>query len=253
MISEQVFNYLLYAWMGMAVVVFFILKKVVVPYGRHTSDSWGLKINNRVGWVIMEIPVLIVFSWFFFSGNVTKSAPVYVFYFLFAFHYINRIFIFPVKIKSKSKQMPVVIVLFAICFNLINGFFNGFWLGSLTHIYDHSWFYDPRFVTGFLLFIVGMYLNITSDNKLIRLRKGGKSGYYIPHGGLFNYVSSPNLLGEIIEWTGWAILCWNMPAASFALWTMANLIPRAQNHHEWYIDKFSDYPANRKAIFPKIL
>ncbi len=30
----------------------------------------------------------------------------------------------------------------------------------------------------------------------------------------------------------------------------ANLIPRALDHHKWYRKEFSDYPANRKAVFP---
>jgi len=95
-----------------------------------------------------------------------------------------------------------------------------------------------------------MYINISSDNILLGLRKGGKKGYYIPYGGLFKYVSSPNLSGEIIEWLGWAMMSWCLPSFSFALWTMANLIPRALDHHHWYKRKFADYPKDRKAVIP---
>lgn len=35
--------------------------------------------------------------------------------------------------------------------------------------------------------------------------------------------------GEIIEWTGFAIACWSLPAAAFAIMTFCNLGPRA--HH----------------------
>jgi hypothetical protein len=35
--------------------------------------------------------------------------------------------------------------------------------------------------------------------------------------------------GEIIEWTGYAIACWSLPAAAFAIMTFCNLGPRA--HH----------------------
>lgn len=79
----------------------------------------------------------------------------------------------------------------------------------------------------------GAYINIRSDDILIRLRKPGESGYKIPQGFLFRYVSSPNLLGEMIEWVGFAILCWNLPALSFAIWTVCNLGPRAIHHHQW--------------------
>ncbi|MBT8044435.1 MAG: 3-oxo-5-alpha-steroid 4-dehydrogenase, partial [Verrucomicrobiae bacterium] len=174
-------------------------------------------------------------------------------YGVFMLHYGNRIFIFPLRIKETGKRMPLVIVLFAVVFNCINGFFNGYWFGSLTPDYPSSWFYDPRFIAGMALFILGMMINVRSDNTLLNLRKGGKTGYFIPRDGLFKYVSSPNLLGEIIEWLGWAMMCWCLPAFAFALWTMANLIPRALDHHRWYIREFPDYPKSRKAVVPYLL
>jgi len=77
--------------------------------------------------------------------------------------------------------------------------------------------------------------------------------YKIPNGGLFRWISCPNYLGEIIEWVGWALATWSLPGMSFALWTAANLIPRAISHHKWYKTKFKDYPHRRKAIIPGVL
>ena len=248
--TENLFYIALFIWMGIAVAIVPVLLKVTVPYGRHTSNTWGPTISSRLGWIVMEIPVIIVFSWLFFTGDAPKSAPVYIFYGLFMVHYFNRVFIFPLRIKESGKRMPVLIVLSAFFFNICNGFFNGYYFGYITPEYSMSWLYDWRFILGILLFFTGMLINITSDNKLLSLRKGGKKGYFIPYGGLFNYISSPNLFGEIIEWTGWAIMCWCLPAFSFALWTMANLIPRAIDHHRWYKRRFNDYPTERKAVIP---
>lgn len=253
MITEQLYYILLYIWIGLAIVIFPILLSITVPYGRHSSNTWGPTINNRFGWIIMELPVIVIFTTLLFAGNAPKSIPVYVMYGLFMVHYINRIFVFPFKIASKPKSMPLVIAILAIFFNLFNGFFNGYWFGYLNPGYSDSYLYDPKFIIGLVVFFIGMYINIKSDNKLISLRKGGGKGYFIPKGGLFNYISSPNLFGEIIEWIGWAIMCWCLPSASFAIWTMANLIPRAINHHQWYHSKFDNYPKDRKAIFPKLL
>jgi len=253
MISESLFNVLIYIWIAIAIVLFPILLRIIVPYGRHTSNSWGPKINNRVGWVIMELPVVIVFTLLLFIGDGMKQAPVYLFYSLFMLHYLHRIFIFPFRMKSKPNHMPLSIIIMAVFFNLINGFFNGYWFGNFASSYTNTWFLDPRFIIGILLFFIGMYINISSDNKLINLRKGGKKGYFIPYGGLFKYISSPNLFGEIIEWTGWALLTWSLPGFSFMIWTMANLIPRAVDHQRWYHHRFPDYPKDRKAIFPKVL
>jgi len=253
MISETVFYYLLYAWIAIAFLVFPLLLKVTAPYGRHTTNTWGPTIKNRLAWMIMEMPVVIVFSYLLFTGSAEKSLITYIFFGLFMLHYINRIFIFPFRIKTNGKQMPIAIVALGFVFNICNGFFNGYWFGELSPVYQNSWLYDPRFILGIILFFAGMLINITSDNKLLSLRKGGKKGYYIPKGGLFKYVSSPNLFGEIIEWSGWALMSWCLPTLSFAIWTFANLVPRAFDHHRWYKRRFDDYPKQRKAVFPFLM
>lgn len=253
MISAQLFSLLLYIWIAIAVIIFPVLLFVTAPYGRHSTDKWGARISNRLGWILMEIPVVIIFSWLFFTGNATKTLPVYIFYGLFMLHYANRIFVFPFKMKTTGNRMPLAIVILAVIFNSFNGFFNGYWFGTLSPIYHISWLSDPRFIIGVILFFVGMYVNISSDNILFSLRNGRKTGYYIPHGGLFKYISSPNLMGEITEWIGWAIMGWCLPGFAFAIWAMANLIPRALDHHRWYQNKFKDYPVNRKAIIPNLL
>jgi hypothetical protein len=103
------------------------------------------------------------------------------------------------------------------------------------------------------LFFSGLIINWKADNILINLRKPTKQVYKIPGGWLFNKVSCANLFGELIEWFGFGILCWNLPAFTFFIWTAANLIPRALAHHKWYKEKFNDYPLNRKAIIPYVL
>ena len=37
---------------------------------------------------------------------------------------------------------------------------------------------------------------------------------------------------------------------AFAVWTIANLAPRARSNHLWYRQTFPDYPAERKALLP---
>lgn len=253
MISESTYFTMLFIWMGIAVITVPFLLKVTVPYGRHSTNTWGPMINNRFGWFIMEVPVIIVFSVLFFMGDAEKTLPSYIFYGLFMLHYLNRVFVFPLQLKGKKKQMPLVVAVSAIFFNLGNGFFNGYWFGYLSPTYDLSWLLDWRFILGAMLFFTGMAINVRADQRLIALRAGGKTGYYIPHGGLFKYISSPNLFGEIIEWMGWAMMSWCLPAFSFALWTLANLLPRAIDHHRWYKRRFKEYPKERKALIPFLI
>lgn len=154
--------------------------------------------------------------------------------------------------KSKGKLMPISIAVSAFFFNLVNGTINGYFLGFLSD-YSNEWFYSIPFIVGIVLFVIGTYINISHDYRLIDLRKDGSTGYKIPHGGLFKYVSSPNLMGEMVEWLGWGIMTWSIPTLSFTIWTWANLLPRALDHHKWYKKQFEDYPVNRKAVFPYLL
>lgn len=252
MIEKDTLTIIVWIWIGIAIVLFPILLKVTAPYGRHSKKSWGPMIGNRTGWILMELPALLVFSFFVISGGGIKNAIVQIAFFLWFAHYINRSLIFPIRIQTKNKKIPVSIVGLAFFFNLVNGFVNGYWLGYFSDSYAESWILDPRFILGVLLFIAGFAINQYYDHKLIRLRRKN-AGYQIPQGGLFRIISCPNFLGEIVEWGGFALLAWNLPALSFFIWTAVNLIPRALDHHKWYKSYFNNYPANRKAIFPRLL
>ncbi len=37
-----------------------------------------------------------------------------------------------------------------------------------------------------------------------------------------------NYLGEMLEWAGWALATWSLAGSAFALFTLANLLPRAR-------------------------
>ena len=112
---------------------------------------------------------------------------------------------------------------------------------------------SPAFYSGISIFLIGMYINIRSDYLIISLRKDKSPGYQMPNKFMHKYISAPNYFGEIVEWIGWAILTWSISGLVFAIWTIANLFPRALAHHKWYQEKFSDYPKNRKAIIPGII
>src|SRR3546814_18591698 len=75
-------------------------------------------------------------------------------------------------------------------------------------------------------------------------------GYKIPRGGAFRYVSAANYFGEIVLWTGWAVMSWTAAGALFAIFTVSNLLPRALSHHRWYRENFADYPRERRALIP---
>jgi len=251
--EEQTFNFIVWAWILLALIMVAPQLKITAPYGRHTSKKWGSLMDNRIGWTIMEGISPIAFGFFFLSGPVEKSSPMWCFFFLWTLHYLNRGFVFPWRTRTSGKKMPIAIVASAVLFNVINGSVNGYYLGYLSETYPESWWSDPRMMLGLGLFLAGAFINLQSDNRLLNLREPGETGYKIPRGGLFSYISCPNHFGEIIEWIGFAIMAWNLPAFSFAIWTAANLIPRAISHHQWYKKQFEDYPERRYAVIPGLV
>jgi 3-oxo-5-alpha-steroid 4-dehydrogenase 1 len=248
----ETFQNFVYLWMALGAVVFLVLLKVTAPYGRYATSGLGLQINNRLGWVLMEVPAMVLLMYFVIINSSGQSAMSWTLVAFFMFHYINRTFIFPFRIHTKGKKMPVLIIVTGFIFNLVNGFLIGYYFGNFAQ-YPVNTYITPRFIIGLFLFASGIIINWNYDNKLIHLRKPGETNYLIPEGKLFEFISCPNLLGEVIEWTGYAIMCWNLAAVSFLVWTVANLIPRALAHHKWYKQHFPDYPGQRKAIFPFIL
>jgi hypothetical protein len=251
--DKATFDLLVWIWTVIALIIFLVLLFVTAPYGRHSNKNWGVTIPDRIGWFIMEVPALIVFLSFIFTGTAEKTVTVWIIASLYVAHYLNRAVIFPWRIRVSGKQMPLMIALMAVFFNLVNAGFLGYYAGSIHTHFTTGWLRDPRFIAGLIIFITGMAINISSDEKLIHLRKKRNGDYQIPRGGYFEKVSCPNFFGEIIEWGGYAILCWSLPAFSFFIWTFCNLVPRALAHHKWYRSRFADYPKERKAIFPYIL
>lgn len=243
------YNYLVLGWMLLALFAFILLLYVTAPYGRHTSSNWGGMLDHKIGWILMEFPAVVVCPIVFYMGDVPKSAISYLFIFLWVAHYINRTFIFPLRTKTTGKKIPLVIVFSAIFFNVVNGFICGYYLGFIQP-YALDWMYSWQFILGLLVFLTGMAINMSSDTILINLRSGTDRGYKIPKGGLFRYISCPNLFGEIVEWAGFAIMTWSVPILSFWIWTFANLSPRAIAHHQWYHQHFDNYPKKRKAVIP---
>jgi 3-oxo-5-alpha-steroid 4-dehydrogenase 1 len=242
--------FLILAGLGVALGVFITLFFVSAPYGRHARKGWGPQIPNLLGWIFMESPSALVFAFFFIIGTAPKNLTLVLFFVLWELHYIHRAFIYPFTIHDRGKKMPVAVMGMGIVFNLGNAYANSYYLFSLSGGYSLRWLQDPRFLAGLVLFLAGYGLNRWSDQILRSLRKHGETGYHIPYGGPFRWGSSPNYLGEIVEWCGWALATWSLPGLAFALWTIANLAPRARSNHMWYHAQFPEYPQERKALIP---
>jgi len=234
---------------GVAVVVFPTLLFVPAPYGRHARAGWGPTVSSRLAWSVMESPSVVLFAWIYLRGDSAWTPVALVLAAAWLLHYVQRTFLFPLRMRATGQRKPLATVAMAFGFNCLNATLNALAISQLA-AHDVGWLRDPRFLVGLALFLGGFALNVHSDAVLRRLRGPGETGYRIPRGGLFRYVTSPNYLAEIVEWIGWALASWSGAGLAFALFTFANLVPRARSHHRWYHERFPDYPRERRALVP---
>jgi len=223
------------------------------PYGRYSSNKFGFMLPGKLAWILQESPAFIVpIILLFTTSSTCWQSPVNkILVICFGLHYIQRSIIFPLTTRG-SKPSPFGPFISAVIFCIFNGFMQCHFLLNYN-CYGKEWLTYPNFMLGMTLFVVGMFINIHSDQLLIRLRKPGETGYKIPTGGLFDYVTGANFFGEIVEWFGFALATWSSTAAVFALFSASFLGLRAWHHHKFYLSKFEDYPRSRKVIIPYIL
>ena len=234
----------------LAPLVFLALLRINAPYGRFTREGWGPTVAPRVGWVLMESPSAVLFAVVYLWGEHRGQLVPLIMLGLWELHYVNRAFITPLLTKSQ-RRMPVAVVVMAFGFNLLNLWINARWISS-TGEYAPVWLRDPRFFIGTIVMLLGYLLNIRADAVMRRLRRNA-DGYVVPNEGPYRWITSPNYAGEIVEWLGWAVLTWSPAGLAFAVFTAANLVPRALAGLRWYRQTFPDFPQERRALIPHLL
>ena len=136
-------------------------------------------------------------------------------------HYFQRSFIFSPLIRG-GRKTPFVPFFLALIFCTYNGYMQARAIlkfrGSQPNIHH------PYFIAGVVMFVIGMYINIQSDAILRNLRQEGSTAYQIPHGALFEYITSPNYFGELLEWFGFALAVYQLQALSFAIFAFSNMV-----------------------------
>ena len=233
-----------------APVVFTLLFFFTAPYGRYFRQGWGPSVTARAGWMLMEAPAVLVIGFIVVSSGRDVGALALLLLGLWEIHYLYRTCLFPVLMRGSSKRFPLLLVAFAFIFNSLNGYANGMFLAAPVSAAAGSFLSSLRACIGIALFAAGFLTHVWADRDLRRLRGPGEIGYKIPRGGLWEYVASPNYFGEITQWCGWALATWSLPGLGFAVFTIANLVPRAWANRRWYQDTFDDYPRERKSVIP---
>ena len=221
------------------------------PVGRLETSGRGGRLRAPWAWFLFELPALVTFPAIYLaSGNLHWVGNVALV--LWLAHYGHRGLVWCWLVPKRDATVPWTMCTASFGFNLVNGGLLGWFMGYAAD-YPEQWLTDPRFLVGLGLFVGGAALNVWSDYRLRHLRKRAGDGRVMPSGGPFNLVCCPNLTGEILEWIGFAVLTWSLPGLAFALWTIANLVPRALWRRAWYRENFDGYPRERAALIPGVL
>ncbi|XP_064017302.1 3-oxo-5-alpha-steroid 4-dehydrogenase 1 isoform X4 [Pogoniulus pusillus] len=229
--EQRLLELLSYGLVALGAASALLLCFIPMPYGRYSSRRFGCLLPARPAWVLQELPSLLIpLGLAACGGPVTSDWPNRCLLGCFVVHYAHRSLIFPLLIRQ-GKPTPFFTFVLALLFCVYNGYLQGRSLSNYAK-YPSGWLQDPCFITGFTGWLVGMAINIHSDHILRNLRKPGETGYKIPRGGLFEYVSGANFFGEILEWFGFALACYSIESLSFALCTLFILGSRAKQHHQ---------------------
>jgi 3-oxo-5-alpha-steroid 4-dehydrogenase 1 len=110
MMTFEHYKYFVWIWIAIAIIIFVVSLYITAPYGRHIKNTWGPLIDNKVGWIIMELFVLLILYSFILTGENQQSIANWVIIGLFSFHYFHRSFIFPFKLRTNGKKMPLSII-----------------------------------------------------------------------------------------------------------------------------------------------
>ncbi len=231
------------------------------PYGRFASNKMGVNLHPKLGWWLMEIPATVVFVWFFVQGARAWEAMPLVLGLIWMIHYGNRGWFFPLSMrvaKGRRSSFSVTVMAMGMFVTSIHAYLNATLFTEYGKHLTNDWFTDPRFLAGLIVYYSGFFLIVQSEAIVRNLRdpkklESGERDYKIPYGGGYRFVSSPQYLGELTAWAGFALLTWGLPGVMIFLISAGNLVPRAFATHKWYREQFPDYPADRKALIPYVI
>lgn len=249
------------AALGLVALVALIAPFVPSPYGRFASSKFGLRLDPRLGWFLMELGSPLSFLYFFLGGPHRFETVPLLFLCLWCIHYGNRAFYFPLSIRSPrgaQANFSVMVMAIGVVVTTLHGYLNGSYFSTFGTHYGTAWLTDPRFLAGISLWAVSFALNVWCEAIVRNLRSkeevaAGTKIYRIPTGGLYRFVTSPTYLTELCAWVGFALAAWSLGGVFILTVSAANLLPRAFATHKWYRARFPDYPPERKALLPFLL
>ncbi|RCV09557.1 hypothetical protein SETIT_2G039300v2 [Setaria italica] len=222
--------------------------------GNTKQRGGGAVLSSRDGMLVAYAPALAAAAASFAVPGAVDGARAQVLAAALAAHFLKRV-LEVLFVHRYSGSMPV---------DTAVTISTSYLLSTATMIYAQHLsrgLPDPPvdlLYPGVAVFAVGLAGNFYHHYLLSRLRAdggggGGDKGYKIPRGGLFELVTCPHYLFEILGFFGFAMIAQTVYALAVATGTAAYLAGRSCATRRWYESKFDEFPARIKALVPFVL
>ena len=221
-----------------------------IPYGKNYQRGKSYlkaELPDRFAFILSNIggPILFVLlkiSWP--NGNLLNIES-----FLYIAHYIHRALIYPFFRSKFSKPWPLESFIYYTFANVCEGI-----IAARAQTFSGI---ERNIFIKIILAIVIVACAVAAaihDYRICALRTSTDTGYKIPQGLGFKWVSGPNYSFEILEWAFYCcFMGFNTSTCAFGMWHLVNLSGRAEATHRWYKSFFkSKLPADRTPYIPFI-
>mmetsp|Transcript_1860 Transcript_1860/g.2399 ORF Transcript_1860/g.2399 Transcript_1860/m.2399 type:complete len:292 (-) Transcript_1860:421-1296(-) len=224
-------------------------------YGRFGNDDVVFAVSPRVGWWLMELPVTVMFVYFFFikGGSQSHNLVPRIMALVICGHYAYRGWYYPynIKVSNNSKNFSLAPAVGGWLVTTVHGYLNAKWFAEHGKHLNRVWLKSARFWIGLAVYYSGFAMLVWHDKLMRDLRNTPGPRYRIPVGGMFDYATCAHYFAELWAWLGFAILSWGPNGVFIFTVSFVNLVPRAVGTHSWYLEKFGDeYPADRQYMVP---
>ncbi len=225
-------------------------------YGQYSSS-----LEQKVTLAALHFTILLLVLWLLFFNGVDSVAAI---------------FGFPVASGNETRR---IIIMFGGLVYFVRLLFTEFvfinrevkwsealtialWLFIIYMTFSFTGGTNPNvpavpFYTGVVLYIIGSFINTISEYQRYRWKKYPENKGKLYTGGLFRYSRHINYFGDVVLFTGFAMLTGSVypfivPAAMMVLYVVVN-IPLLETYlQERYNGEFDKYAKSTKKFIPFI-
>jgi 3-oxo-5-alpha-steroid 4-dehydrogenase 1 len=201
-------------------------------------------INSRFGmFSLYFIPILVCLYFareYIFSAEISQVLLISATIFHFGKRCLESLFLH----RYSGAIDLVTVFLIMSMYSLVSGLIG--WLTITAPVVD--WL----FIVGGILFLLGEFENFRHHKILANLRINSEE-YSIPSDGMFKQLVCPHYFYETVAWFGVAMMSHQVIIILCTLLSFNYLAARAYKTREWYMEKFKEFPTDRKLILPGLL